>query len=84
MWYCSMMTDCRYLLCPESLVRTLLVFKAWNRQLVLDPSMADKTSLTQEQEPGQEDTLAVKSLDAICKMYFINEMEKINSLIGQF
>ena len=57
MWYCSMMTDCRYLLCLESLVRTLLVFKAWNRQLVLDPSMADKTSLTQE--PGQEDTLAV-------------------------
>ena len=54
-----MMTDCRYLLCLESLVRTLLVFKAWNRQLVLDPSMADKTSLTQEQEPGQEDTLAV-------------------------
>ena len=77
-----MMADCRYLLCLESLVRTLLVFKAWNRQLVLDPSMADKTSLTQE--PGQEDTLAVKSLDAICKMYFINEMEKINSLIGQF
>ena len=57
MWYCSMMTDCRYLLCLESLVRTLLVFKAWNRQLVLDPSMADKTSFTQE--PGQEDTLAV-------------------------
>ena len=52
-----MMTDCRYLLCPESLVRTLLVLKAWNRQLVLDPSMADKTSFTQE--PGQEDTLAV-------------------------
>ena len=58
MWYCSMMTDCRYLLCLESLVRTLLlVFKAWNRRLVLDPSMGDKTSFTQE--PGQEDTLAV-------------------------
>ena len=77
-----MMADCRYLLCLESLVRTLLVLKAWNRRQVPDPSVADKTSFTQE--PGQEDTLAVKSLDAICKMYFINEMEKINSLIGQF
>ena len=53
-----MMTDCRYLLCRESLVRTLLVFKAWNLWLVLDPSMADKTGFTQE--PGQEE-----SLDAI-------------------
>ena len=54
-----MMADCRYLLCLESLVRTLLVLKAWNRRQVPDPSMADKTSFTQEQEPGQEDTLAV-------------------------
>ena len=35
-----MMTDCRYTLCLESLVRTLLVFEAWNRLLVLDPSTA--------------------------------------------
>ena len=39
-----MMTDCRYLLCPESLMQTLLVLMARNRRLVLDPSMADKTS----------------------------------------
>ena len=41
-----MMADCRYLLCLESLVRTLLVLKAWNRRQVPDPSMADKTSFT--------------------------------------
>ena len=52
-----MMADCRYLLCLESLVRTLLVLKAWNRRQVPDPSMADKTSFTQE--PGQKDTLGV-------------------------
>ena len=52
-----MMIYCRYLLCLESLVRTLLVFKAWNRRQVPDPSMADKTSFTQE--PGQKDTLGV-------------------------
>ena len=57
MWYCSMMTDCRYLLFLESLVRTLLVLKAWNHRQVPDPSMADKTSFTQE--PGQKDTLGV-------------------------
>ena len=40
------MTDCRYMLCLESLVGvestlwTLLVFKAWNRLLILDPSVA--------------------------------------------
>ena len=52
-----MMADCRYLLCLESLVRTLLVLKAWNRRQVPDPSMGDKTSFTQE--PGQKDTLGV-------------------------
>ena len=53
-----MMADCRYLLCLESLVRTLLVLKAWNRRQVPDPSsMAEKTSFTQE--PGQKDTLGV-------------------------
>ena len=57
MWYCSMMTDCRYLLCLESLVRTLLVFKAWNHWLVLDPNV--QTSCTRSEEPGQEATLAV-------------------------
>ena len=44
-------------MCLESLVRTLLVLKAWNRRQVPDLSVADKTSFTQE--PGQEDILAV-------------------------